>query len=887
MPGCAAVGCNNRSEKGYIMKCFPRDPKLRKLWQDRVARADWVPSNNSFLCQDHFQINEWCMTESGKFRLKKDAVPTIFTVTSTRKSPKKRIKLTNAKESKNENACTDIMYLENDTEHSSISQMEEKYSDSQDTCDPSVQSFIHLVDHSPKVGENKQVKYRQFREVASNFQPRDIVTISDEDIEIQDTGKEHDTKEHVEIEEAFCNFVQETNSNVDNPYDDIVIKSEIKEEIDQISLDENYDEIEEKLKQICNDYHEESNSKSTKMLNSNSKSQREVSMPPYKSINYRYSSRGEIGNMLTCNTDNVEIIFGTESGDECVRTQKRASYKNEIDRLDRHSIDINNINNKREICKTSSEDIEETFNKENTHAPNIRAAMKRKWRTREEIKKSIEKSFASSHSTNSMSNSDISDDSMEVENEVGKESNSSLSMPFNNYMSTEPTKFTVKISADSDDIYEIMQGVSKDIKDINIIQKYNGTHEENDRFVTSIITIDDGPVEVDIKDEFCGNDDILSTNLKRIASKDSDQMLTCLSTFTNNQYLNAKSSPNSDNELDDLDVRKINLESTIGNVNELTTGESSVTMYNFEKLARKIKMQENVTKKLNDQLLSSKNAEKYLRNKCLLLEKKLENLNYELNTKTSDHSSSKRTREDLKQKLIDDISNKLIYFEEANKKLMKSMSTESQQKKKFESYIKQRDNRIKELNWKLEKASKYLERAEKNTNTYKRKMLSMQTFIRRKKQFEERINELNQILINIVKQSYIGKTLPTEVAINIKRTCGINDYDKLLSLGFPLPMPSTLQIDYEDTSRNQRTSSLKCNAKRKEYDTQCTKTDAEMDTKDSGIAESIDKEIASETDGTETITGTVQDIFEENNDDDDFSANELTEHFISQLHANM
>lgn len=92
MPGCSAVGCNNRSEKGYIMKCFPRNPELRKIWQERVARADWEPSDNSFLCHVHFEPQEWSSTKNGKIRLKKNALPSIFTVTSTRRSAKKKIK---------------------------------------------------------------------------------------------------------------------------------------------------------------------------------------------------------------------------------------------------------------------------------------------------------------------------------------------------------------------------------------------------------------------------------------------------------------------------------------------------------------------------------------------------------------------------------------------------------------------------------------------------------------------------------------------------------------------------------------------------------------------------------------------------------------------------
>ena len=94
MPGCSAIGCNNRSEKGYTMKCFPRNPNLRRIWKERVARADWEPSNNSFLCHVHFEAQQWVFSQKGRIKLKKNAVPSIFTITSTRKSPRKRQKLT-------------------------------------------------------------------------------------------------------------------------------------------------------------------------------------------------------------------------------------------------------------------------------------------------------------------------------------------------------------------------------------------------------------------------------------------------------------------------------------------------------------------------------------------------------------------------------------------------------------------------------------------------------------------------------------------------------------------------------------------------------------------------------------------------------------------------
>ena len=51
MPGCAAVGCHNRPEKGFLMKCFPRNEKQRAIWTSKVKRLNWIPTNTSFLCE--------------------------------------------------------------------------------------------------------------------------------------------------------------------------------------------------------------------------------------------------------------------------------------------------------------------------------------------------------------------------------------------------------------------------------------------------------------------------------------------------------------------------------------------------------------------------------------------------------------------------------------------------------------------------------------------------------------------------------------------------------------------------------------------------------------------------------------------------------------------
>lgn len=377
MPGCAAVGCNNRSEKGYIMKCFPRDPKLRKIWQERVARADWEPSNNSFLCHVHFEPEEWSIMPNGRIRLRKNAIPSIFTVTSTRKSPKKRGKSASFNI---QNECENnyaMEYLENDTEHSSIDPLAEKDSDSQDIDDTSEMSFIYQrINHSPKTTENKQVSHRQYRNITSNLQQESIILISDDNIEMEDSIKECDNEKQANAEgkRSISNCIAD--ENLTNNQNEIVIKTEVKREIDHTSFD-SYDEIEEKLKQICDGDREEGVSNNVERLNSASNNREGVlgksatQIPIlHRSINYKHSSKDEIGSLLTDETENIEIIFGNESGEECARVPKCTSYDNnetnELDKTDRCTANIVSVTDNQEINKPFPQAIEKAFQGEYT-----------------------------------------------------------------------------------------------------------------------------------------------------------------------------------------------------------------------------------------------------------------------------------------------------------------------------------------------------------------------------------------------------------------------------------------------------------------------------------------------------------------------------------------
>ncbi|XP_046615728.1 zinc finger protein 267-like [Neodiprion virginianus] len=79
MSGCSAVGCSNRGDRGFFMKSFPRNPERRALWASQTNRDGWQPTDNSRLCEVHFDQDQWEKTrEDGTRKLKCNAVPTIF-----------------------------------------------------------------------------------------------------------------------------------------------------------------------------------------------------------------------------------------------------------------------------------------------------------------------------------------------------------------------------------------------------------------------------------------------------------------------------------------------------------------------------------------------------------------------------------------------------------------------------------------------------------------------------------------------------------------------------------------------------------------------------------------------------------------------------------------
>ncbi|KAH1000601.1 hypothetical protein HUJ04_012908 [Dendroctonus ponderosae] len=86
MAGCSAIGCTNSSEKGFLMRRFPKDLQRRRQWGIKMKRANWVPTDSSKICEIHFEAAMWEKTRvDGSRKLKRNAVPTIFPFTKPKK----------------------------------------------------------------------------------------------------------------------------------------------------------------------------------------------------------------------------------------------------------------------------------------------------------------------------------------------------------------------------------------------------------------------------------------------------------------------------------------------------------------------------------------------------------------------------------------------------------------------------------------------------------------------------------------------------------------------------------------------------------------------------------------------------------------------------------
>ncbi|CAB3234294.1 unnamed protein product [Arctia plantaginis] len=84
MVSCAVANCKNTSAKisknkdGITFHRFPRDSERRKQWEIAVNREDnWSSTSSSAVCSEHFNAEDFYLTESGLRRLSMNAVPAL------------------------------------------------------------------------------------------------------------------------------------------------------------------------------------------------------------------------------------------------------------------------------------------------------------------------------------------------------------------------------------------------------------------------------------------------------------------------------------------------------------------------------------------------------------------------------------------------------------------------------------------------------------------------------------------------------------------------------------------------------------------------------------------------------------------------------------------
>ncbi|XP_038157627.1 THAP domain-containing protein 3-like isoform X2 [Cyprinodon tularosa] len=79
---CAAYGCSNRRSvktraSGITFHTFPKNGKMRKLWELALRRDSFVATDRTLLCSEHFRSEDFDRTGQ-TVRLKDGVVPKIF-----------------------------------------------------------------------------------------------------------------------------------------------------------------------------------------------------------------------------------------------------------------------------------------------------------------------------------------------------------------------------------------------------------------------------------------------------------------------------------------------------------------------------------------------------------------------------------------------------------------------------------------------------------------------------------------------------------------------------------------------------------------------------------------------------------------------------------------
>lgn len=315
-------------------------------------------------------------------------------------------------------------------------------------------------------------------------------------------------------------------------------------------------------------------------------------------------------------------------------------------------------------------------------------------------------------------------------------------------------------------------------------------------------------------------------------------------------------------------------------------------------LLAKLDIQGEVIEHLSNQLIMYNDMDRQMKSLKQELQnknKQIELLNRRIATKKPpvERKSSKNDSLNLSDTSEAELKSRIDSLEDKNKKLMKTVTLDAQNRRKLECQVKSRDNQIKELNWKLDKASKFLDRAEKNANNYRKKMLSMQALVRRKKLSHEKTSLFDEFLIGQTDQSYSENAL--RMALEIEKVCGQEGYRKLLEYEFPLPNLNDLHdstngsvqeldgdenvvLDNRDSENDDRISIADVKVEKKEILENIELNDGEKEnSEDVEYIEYLDLESLNET--NETVGGTVwQDILNDNSEVGD--VDEIAKHIM-------
>lgn len=878
MPGCAAIGCNNRSEKGYTMKCFPRDPILRQIWKDRVGRADWEPSNNSFLCHAHFAPNQWMVTQCGRLKLRKGAVPSIFRVVSTRKSPNKRRRLGIHGRSEDEEFGIEIL---DDEEENYIYLETPGTGRLQNIGEESIvfldsQNSPILANIKGKDGQSVNNVYQIISNNSLNtLQHENVLVISDEsNAEIGQfvhsnnkyiiiNNENEDTNNQIQPIEIVTNHVSHNSR----------IKIEVKDE-GHATADEIYDEVESNMERI------------------------------YEGINSDSESTSQKSSKLNKKLEQIEVLQKRDS----IFNGKVIIADNDINSMLRNSRSDDSVNEGITIDDEDIEVDESTGEKQTEELSNLKAALQRKKKAREETMKSIERF--------------ISDSVEEIpEKELVNLENSNA----NSCKKLKTSK--IKFPEEIEDISDIMRDLGEKPSDECILeenQNYdnrpvirleNNLHkliktervsnydsEENisDQLIHSTVKF---PLKTERPELLPSDTELIADDFRNESADEQftehqyhyDQNLESQGldnqSFDNQNQVLSTEEHDYQEQSQDNHKKIIKEEGSRRGVKRTRVSEieekldTSDPQYN---LKLKLQQQKNTIIKLTDHLSSYKDVDN-----------KMQEINDELKLKKREIvvlSAKLSRKENIEERgdrnfiamhaLIKDLTQKVKTIEDVNRRLSRSISVENQNKKNMEYQVRSREKTIKELNWKVEKASKLLERAERNANNYKRRVNNMRSLLKRKNfdLVHDKQSSFDVLFADYVKHEFSEKSL--QMACEIQKLCGTDGYETLLAYNFPLPSLRTLK------RRIQKPLSLENGSNKSTNSLNTINLDSSF-LSDTTLNHSNIEFIKCERiqpDTSLTVTGTVQDIFNESNDSEDMnnaevlSEKELKEHLFNFMH---